>query len=324
MNQLTVQLETLTPTFMSGNPQGAFELRPPSLKGMLRFWWRAYYWGSGTTDIPPDELERQEGTIFGTATGDGRKSPFSLRVQDVQREKAIKSFPEAYDPLLFKYLAYGPKCPPHHVRFNLVLNFADIAIERDVILTIYFWTLFGAMGAKSRNGFGNVRVINAEEVFDKYALPYPSISTDLLTSVIRNDTVPNFSAFSRKMKLFKLAECFNTDETCHAELGQVYKNSKRRLDERFSCKKRKYIAAPIKVKKIRGPVLDKSDERLAKPYFLRVLPEGDAYRGYILYLPSRICRKKDNDDTEADTYRHEFNARLTAHGMEEVPLWESH
>ncbi len=40
MRQLTVTLETVTPMFLGGaEPRGKPELRAPSFRGALRYWW---------------------------------------------------------------------------------------------------------------------------------------------------------------------------------------------------------------------------------------------------------------------------------------------
>ncbi|MBK9462163.1 MAG: type III-B CRISPR module RAMP protein Cmr1 [Sphingobacteriales bacterium] len=41
MHTITFTCETITPMFLSGANQDVPELRPPSIKGALRFWWRA-------------------------------------------------------------------------------------------------------------------------------------------------------------------------------------------------------------------------------------------------------------------------------------------
>ena len=40
MKKITFGCEVITPMFLSG-ADGNPELRPPSIKGMMRFWWRA-------------------------------------------------------------------------------------------------------------------------------------------------------------------------------------------------------------------------------------------------------------------------------------------
>ena len=66
--QISATYRVTTPLFCAGTDPNRAELRLPSFKGALRFWWRALAplrWG--------DDLEvirRQENEIFGSADGD--------------------------------------------------------------------------------------------------------------------------------------------------------------------------------------------------------------------------------------------------------------
>ncbi len=44
MKTIEASFEIVTPMFISGADDVA-DLRPPSIKGALRFWWRALHWG---------------------------------------------------------------------------------------------------------------------------------------------------------------------------------------------------------------------------------------------------------------------------------------
>ncbi|OPX29474.1 MAG: type III-B CRISPR module RAMP protein Cmr1 [Candidatus Omnitrophica bacterium 4484_171] len=41
MKTITFECETITPMFLAGADGRTPELRPPSIKGAMRFWWRA-------------------------------------------------------------------------------------------------------------------------------------------------------------------------------------------------------------------------------------------------------------------------------------------
>ena len=63
MNTITFELETITPMFMAGADGETFELRPSSIKGDMRFWWRAYYWGKNSTMLSPEEIANHKPKI---------------------------------------------------------------------------------------------------------------------------------------------------------------------------------------------------------------------------------------------------------------------
>lgn len=69
--ELKLTVRAVTPVYLAGaEPKGVPELRAPSFKGLLRFWYRAF---------DPDFLDR-EPRLFGGAGGTYGQSPFLLRV----------------------------------------------------------------------------------------------------------------------------------------------------------------------------------------------------------------------------------------------------
>ena len=82
---ITLKCEVITPMFLTGADGTTPELRPPSIKGALRFWWRAL-----NGHLPLEELKKREGKIFGD-TQNRSKITLSVKELDVNRgnHKAI-------------------------------------------------------------------------------------------------------------------------------------------------------------------------------------------------------------------------------------------
>ena len=57
------EVEVVTPLFLGGAYLGKAELRVPSMKGALRFWWRALH---GSDDL--EHMKERESAIFGSTT----------------------------------------------------------------------------------------------------------------------------------------------------------------------------------------------------------------------------------------------------------------
>ncbi len=72
------ELETITPMFMGGADPRQSELRAPSIKGAMRFWWRAM---NGHLSL--NELIKQEAEIFGDSGEHGR-SKIIIRLKDIE------------------------------------------------------------------------------------------------------------------------------------------------------------------------------------------------------------------------------------------------
>lgn len=76
-NWIDLDLEFLTPAFVSGADQKVAEIPPASIKGLLRWWWRATV---GHEYADPKALRDAEGRIFGSAGEPSLRSPLTLRV----------------------------------------------------------------------------------------------------------------------------------------------------------------------------------------------------------------------------------------------------
>ena len=145
MKKITFEIETITPMFLAGAEQGKAELRAASIKGVLRFWWRAL-------QVEPDinELRQKEAGIFGSSEEGVGGSSFSLRIITNGNLKSTKdNFPsnpqyqvqvegETFKINILEYLAYGTyehisrqgnvfvrEYYPEKTKFDIVLNFTD-------------------------------------------------------------------------------------------------------------------------------------------------------------------------------------------------------
>jgi CRISPR-associated protein Cmr1 len=198
MKPITFNFTTVTPMFSSGADQSVFELRPSSFKGLLRFWWRAAYWGQRPKDLSIKDIQQAEGRIFGTAASDGRKSAFSIRISPTEFEGTRKRLPkynvtgsrrgQKFPVNILEYLAHGmydmrSKIPhqdylPVEREFTLTLKPSSKEVGQSVITSVYFLAVFGGIGAKSRNGFGNLMVKNSK-IFssDEYELDFSKKSS---------------------------------------------------------------------------------------------------------------------------------------------------
>jgi CRISPR-associated protein Cmr1 len=115
MNRLDITLELLTPAFWSGADQKEVELRSQSVKGILRWWWRAVV-GDHRQEL--ESLRDEEAQLFGSAESKLR-SPLCLQISPVDSAnvkdyggypwksgKMVQSGTYSIDAI--EYLAYGP------------------------------------------------------------------------------------------------------------------------------------------------------------------------------------------------------------------------
>ncbi|CAA7602817.1 CRISPR-associated protein Cmr1 [Acididesulfobacillus acetoxydans] len=154
---LDFQYRTVSPLFLYGAGSALPELRAPSFKGMLRFWWRAV---QAEDDI--QELRRREGEIFGgTGTGEGRSS-FSLRIKSGAFGPVMKSLLPHHDLPTYR----GQRRPKvkaivNH-SFQLILSYRDLpqGFSPDHLRALVeLSALLGGVGKRSRRGFGCFQIM---------------------------------------------------------------------------------------------------------------------------------------------------------------------
>ena len=195
IQRLNLDYEVLTPLFLGDADQTQVELRPPTLKGLLRFWYRA----------ADPKHAKQEAELFG-GTEDSGQAPFLLRVRvekstkwewnsDLiarydegrgrQTRNGLRYLGYPFDPRLQsgdKRIALGPGS-----RFRMDIVFHRKAEpeqrqnQRRAVLTAA-WLLghLGGAGSRSRRGFGSLALqgwdgLRPEE---QEALPLLAEATD--------------------------------------------------------------------------------------------------------------------------------------------------
>lgn len=175
LKTIDVLVEVVTPIFGgSVQPREVDKvdvIRPASVRGHLRFWWRALHghqWG-------PKELYDRESALWGQAATErkGGRSAVDLRIDvDVQRvsELARRSV-EHLSPEEVYALWPARKEQKHQTpeaerrdpgtRFHLRL-LVPKDLEDEVRNVVRAWILFGGYGGRTRRGLGSLRVLDNE------------------------------------------------------------------------------------------------------------------------------------------------------------------
>lgn len=303
LRTIIVETEVITPMFLSGADGTSAELRAPSIKGLLRFWWRATQ-----AEGEKEDLKTREGEIFGN-TGQGAKFSIKLEhdsLKPVKTELPSHKIPvlgKTYKADILKYLAYGTydskgsfnkERIPEGTKMRLYMNVFKNDCENEILLSLYLLDLFGGLGSRSRNGFGGIGILNRSETFktlkSRLSLENPYTKANLEKLMI-NSPAQSYPSFATGTKVFRSKTRFPTWDKALAEVGKIYRNARLDLESKHVFDKRQYLGAPIVEKKITRSFL----ERHGKPYFLKLAKEEQEYRAYILYLPSRYCDGLDED-----------------------------
>lgn len=158
--KLTVTLETVTPLFLGGaNPRGASELRPPSFRGVLRYWLRAAL-GGVIGDNNLDALHQLESSVFGS-TEFG--SPVHVRLKPVGGESGSRT-----KKILHKEgrEAGSRQAIQSGQQFELMLSMPYRGTQEvwtAAIAALRLAVTFGGVGLRSRRGYGTLRVIQSTD-----------------------------------------------------------------------------------------------------------------------------------------------------------------
>lgn len=185
--EITAEYKITTPMFLGGafHTEGidAQQFRNASLKGALRFWWRALNWGRVLKASHGDEaaalkaLHQREGELFGRAS-DG-KSSVQSRVQLSSRLQGCRQQPAGPGLASLGYLLgiglYRQKVLRPYLsdgnlqvtaRFKPGTATADLESVKEALIAL---GLFGGLGSRARKGLGSLAI---QHIAAKADAPY--------------------------------------------------------------------------------------------------------------------------------------------------------
>lgn len=160
MRTLQLELELITPMFGGGVLTGEADpvtlIRVPSIRGQLRFWWRATH---SAVFASSEDLFKAEEKIWGSTD---EPSVVSLQVEcpkghsrrECATEYGFQKFgPEMY--ALFSAKNNGKDLIKEGLQFTLHLRYRDF-VQQDVRAALFAWINFGGLGARTRRGCGSL------------------------------------------------------------------------------------------------------------------------------------------------------------------------
>lgn len=162
---LVLKLQTITPMFGGSattrevDPQ--FPVRAASVRGHLRFWWRAT---AGAKCSSSRELFAAEEKLWGSASKWGA---VSLTVHDQEAaEPRVPSLPQALGYATFPFQEqrggnYAPAAEAlKEVAFTLTVSAPTLTEQEldEVKVALRAWVNFGGIGARTRRGCGSLRL----------------------------------------------------------------------------------------------------------------------------------------------------------------------
>lgn len=177
----------ITPLYGGGvepeSPDPISLVRVPSIRGQLRFWWRATCARRFHGQI--DAMRRAEGEIWGSSSGgSGNQSAVQVELlswreptprQALQAKNRKNEEINPGDPASeYSYVAFPLRGklgrPIVGVEFELRISIypsADSVVNRirpDLEAALWAWENFGGVGARTRRGFGAIHLVSVDGV----------------------------------------------------------------------------------------------------------------------------------------------------------------
>jgi CRISPR-associated protein Cmr1 len=148
--------------FLAGADGKTPELRPPSIKGALRFWWRTV---NGHLSLA--ELKKKETDIFG---GGGEKAGRSKVIIEVLNQPDRKNI-ISEKPLPHKERTFQKNAIKTDFLFDVKITLTNehngFELKQVKSLFILF-SILGGLGNRSRRGFGSFKINKIDdEIFNE-------------------------------------------------------------------------------------------------------------------------------------------------------------
>lgn len=223
-HRLEADFLVTTPMFLGDAHQEAHSIRPPSIKGALRFWWRTLQWPriiAEEKEVPAalKRLHLEEADMFGLAAGHEKgegQARMTLRVERDDTTSGRPSTSQAVQYLLGQGLYHFREGVLRDAiqpggRFSMVLvgrpgsRAPSQAQWQGLEEAVLAFGLLGCLGARARKGLGSVSLqaldggtSKVPESVDEYR---QALETLLAKLPLEGTALPPFTAFSGLTRL---------------------------------------------------------------------------------------------------------------------------
>lgn len=164
--------------FLAGADGKTPELRAPSIKGAMRFWWRALRADLVRSGNYAD-LKKQEGKRFGGTGETASRSSFSIQVNPIGKRITLSNESLVpHDQGKGRGNAFGPG-----QQFQVTIRTFRIEIVDELIALFHLVAVLGGIGKRSRRGMGAFLIEQAERNGQILESLYPRNIDQLFTLI---------------------------------------------------------------------------------------------------------------------------------------------
>ena len=316
MKRVEAKFQVVTPCFLGGaDHEEEAELRLPSIKGVFRFWWRAWNYSQIAQDaINPNEiienLRDEEGKLFGSSDQDKGQSSLIMRFgaesqkpAEIGKNEILRDENRNTVGVGTRYLGYGVmnikgklerpclsrrKDSFYPFEFTLQIGAREQKHLEDVLPALKLLGLLGGLGSKSRKGYGSLNLIELKgDGVGTWQKPaneneYQKQLSDLLKPTLGDDKEkePEISAFSSNACI-----CLIKFKSRNSAMEVINSYGQEMQEYRRGKKGKEVFGLPLKGEKLRN------HDRRASPLFFHVHKIGNEYVGVALLLRSQFLPK---------------------------------
>lgn len=228
---MEAKFRIVTPLFMSGSEQSQAELREASIKGVLRFWWRALSLGKLKSIV---EVKKREALIFGSSETGQSNAQLMLslpeKTETIEKGRILEYDRGGVVGPGARYLGYGVieafgsakkrtkagevirpcfKAPVNgglRILFKKGTSGDDIKMVEAALIAM---GLFGGIGSRSRKGYGSFNLLDLQRN-DETLFSAPADIQDLKAKImnlfkkyeiIANNGRPEYTAYSTETRI---------------------------------------------------------------------------------------------------------------------------
>jgi CRISPR type III-B/RAMP module RAMP protein Cmr1 len=195
-----LEIAIVTPLFSSGADKKWVEIRPPSIKGELRFWFRAMMYGllKGKWQDTKPILQKLEARIFGNTDC---SSPLQIRIKTkntiFQKPEEVCDLSKTPGVFYFGFPFYRVERGNNYIlnkanlqpKSTFILSYClnsnsseTLQIVEDVMLgSLWLMLHFGGLGARTRRAFGGLQLLLPASVNSQLNFSFPKNPTDIVS-----------------------------------------------------------------------------------------------------------------------------------------------
>ena len=301
---IKAEYRIVTPMFIGDANQQATGISPASVKGALRFWWRALNWGRIRSEANSDEaalkgLHKQEGYIFGSSAEQGAgQARFNLRVIVADMPKAKNDWPTSQSDSGYLGMGLwqsGKKEKGNFQPARQYLSENNTFIVKAVLHpslkpeetqsikdTLMIFGFLGGLGSRTRRAFGSVALLTMDS--ENYEFnstdQYQAAIHALLSKYNLSKVQPPYTAFSQECLIGVNTQSKSTARLAHNDLGALFKQHRGQPSELRGQKKRVF-GMPYS-----GGGSKENNARRASPLLMHIHPIENGFHAVSTFLPS--------------------------------------